>query len=131
VHFYCEYFHIQGSDYENKEIVEFMLNMALSDTDGTYEILRRCDTAATSVQVYKIAPEEVNLSIKKEQKIYATPCKQKDYGPVYCRPSANEKKIAEEFEGKRFRKLFHKEIKLVHSCIGTSLTCINVIKICC
>jgi len=90
-----------------------MLNTALPDTDETYELLNRCDASASSIEVYKMAPDELTKYMEMEQQIYATPCKQVDYGPVYCQPSDNIKKIYEEFEGERFRKLFHKEIKLV------------------
>jgi len=81
--------------------VESLLYTALSDIDDTYD----------RVGIYKIAPYEVTKFIELEQQIYATPCKKVDYGPVYYQPPDNEKKIYEEFEGKRFRKLFHKEIK--------------------
>jgi len=51
---------------------------------------------------------------KKEQEIYETSCEDEgNYGPVYCKPPSDEQKIYEEFEGKRFRKLYHKEIWLV------------------
>jgi len=88
-----------------------MLNTALSDTDETYEPLGKCDGYASSVEVYEIAPDEVTKFMEMEQQIYEAPCKQVDYGPVYYQPSNNEKKIYEEFEGKRFHKLLHKEIK--------------------
>ncbi|XP_065899303.1 uncharacterized protein [Dysidea avara] len=111
-------------DYENKEVIvahlESMLNTALSDTDtdGTYELLNRCDASTSSIEVYKIAPDELSKSMEMEQQIYDTPCKKVDCGPVYCQPSDDEKKIYEEFEGKRFRKLFHKEIKICEE-LGT------------
>ena len=107
-------------DYENKEVIaahlELMLNTALPDTDETYKLL-------SSIEVYKIAPDELSKSMENEQQIYDTPCKQVDYGPVYCQPSDDEKKIYEEFEGKRFRKLFHNEIELVPTFICT-LVCL-------
>jgi len=104
-------------DYENKEVVaahvESMLNTALSDTNETYELLNRCDASTSSVDVYKIATDELTKSMEIEEQIYATPCIEMDCGPLYCQPSDNEKKIYEEFKGKRFRKLCHKEIELV------------------
>ena len=47
-----------------------------------------------------------------EQQIYETPYEEEDnYGPIYSVPPSDEQKIYEEFEGKRFRKLYHTEIK--------------------
>lgn len=60
------------------------------------------------------SPYEVANSMEAEQKIYETPCDiEESVGPVYHEPSSDEQKIYEEFEGKRFRKLFHKEITYV------------------
>jgi len=43
------------------------------------------------------------------------PCNHiEDYGPIYSTPSNDEKKIYEEYAGKRFRKLLHKDIMLVY-----------------
>ena len=93
--------------YESIEItathVESMLNTALSDIAEL----------PTTIEVHDIAPDDVTKYMKLEQQIYATPYKQQDYGPVFYHPPDDEKKIYEEFEGKRFRKLFHREIKLV------------------
>ena len=47
-----------------------------------------------------------------EQQIYETPYEdEENYGPIYSAPSSDEQKIYEEFEGKRFRKLYHIEIR--------------------
>ena len=96
--------------YESTEVaathVESRITTALSDIAGTYEL-------PTTLEVHKIAPDDVTKYMELEQQIYATPYKQQDYGPPYYHPPDNEKKIYEEFEGKRFRKLFHREIKLV------------------
>jgi len=105
-----------------------MLNTALPDTNETYELLNRCDASTSSVEVYKIAPGEVTKCMEIEEQIYATPCIEMDCGPLYCQPSDNEKEIYEEFEGKRFRKLCHKEIELVLAFIyhcGSTLLDIN------
>ena len=56
-------------------------------------------------------PQEISKSIEEEEKIYNMPCEDEgNYGPVYCEPPRDECKIYAEFEGKRFRKLYHKEI---------------------
>ena len=57
------------------------------------------------------SPYEVVDSMEAEQKIYETPCEvEESIGAAYKEPSSDEQKIYEEFEGKRFRKLFHKEV---------------------
>ena len=56
------------------------------------------------------SPYAIAESIEAEQQIYETPCEDEPAGPVYCKPPSDELKIYEEFEGKRFRKVFHKEI---------------------
>ena len=54
-----------------------------------------------------IAPHQ-----KAEQLIYDTPFEDEDsYGPIYYEPPLKLNKIYEEFEGKRFRKLYHHEIR--------------------
>jgi len=54
---------------------------------------------------------EMVESLEAEQRIYETPCEgEETTGPIYCVPPSDEQKIYEEFEGKRFRKLHHKEI---------------------
>ena len=57
------------------------------------------------------APYEMVESIEAEQQVYETPCEgERSIGPIYCAPSSDEKKIYEEFEGKRFRKLRREEL---------------------
>ncbi|XP_065904641.1 uncharacterized protein [Dysidea avara] len=102
-------------DYENKEVIDAhvksILNTTLPNTDGKYERL-------SPIEAYKIAPEELTKSMEMEQQVYATPCKHVDCGAVYCQPSNNEQKIYEEFEGKRFCKVFHEEIEICEE-LGT------------
>ena len=93
--------------------LESMLKTALSANDETYEVLNRCDASTSSVEAYKIAPDELSKSMDIEQQIYDTAYRPEDHGPLYCQPSNDEKKIYDDFEGKRFRKLFYKEIELV------------------
>ena len=62
-------------------------------------------------EVPSAAPYEMVESIEAEQQVYETPCEgEQSAGPVYYTPSSDEKKIYEEFEGKRFRKLFREEL---------------------
>ena len=61
-----------------------------------------------------VSPDEMAESMKAEQQIYETPYEdEENYGPVYSVPSSDEQKIYEEFEGKRFRKLYQGELKFV------------------
>ena len=54
-------------------------------------------------------------SIESEQQVYETTCEgEQSIGPVYCAPSSDEKKIYEEFEGKRFCKLCCEEFVWVY-----------------
>ena len=54
---------------------------------------------------------EMAESIEAEQMIYDTPCEgEESIGPIYSAPSSDEKKIYEEFEGKKFRKLHNNDL---------------------
>ena len=56
-------------------------------------------------------PYKMAESIKAEEQNYYTLCKDEEsISPVYHVPSADEKKVYEEFEGKRFHKIHHNEI---------------------
>ena len=65
--------------------------------------------------VYEYAtPYSDAVQMEDEQKIYETPCEDDgDYGPIYTEPPKAVEKIYETFEGKRFRKLYHRNIKYV------------------
>ena len=61
-----------------------------------------------------VSPDEMAKSMKAEQQIYETPYEdEQNYGPIYSAPSSDEQKLYEEFEGKRFRKLYQGELKFV------------------
>ena len=47
-------------------------------------------------------------AVETKEHAYYTLCK--DSGPAYCAPSSVERKVYEEFQGKRFEKLHHKDI---------------------
>ena len=52
-------------------------------------------------------------SIEEKAVIYSTPIEDEgSYGPMYCELPCDELKIYEEFEGKRFCKLYHRNIWL-------------------
>ena len=58
------------------------------------------------------------VQMEDEEKIYETPCEDDgDYGPIYTEPPNAMEKIYETFEGKRFCKLFHRNIRysLLHT----------------
>ena len=77
--------------------------------DGTYE-----PHYEASVNWYEASgspSQALAKSIEEEEEIYNTPYEEEgNYGPVYCEPPNDEQKIYAEFEGKKFRKLYHKEI---------------------
>ena len=58
-----------------------------------------------SASLYKMAE-----SIETKEHSYYALCEAESIGPVYCTPSSIERKVYEEFEGKRFRILHHKDI---------------------
>ena len=65
-------------------------------------------------EVYSYAIQHHNdgTQMEDEQKIYETPCEDDgDYGPIYTDPPTAVEKIYETFEGKRFRKLYHQNIR--------------------
>ena len=91
--------------------MESLLTIALAGMDDTYDDIVSYDK---SKGIYYMSANEIAKSLQKEENIYETPYKHKeDCGPVYCVPADDEKNIYEEFAGKKFRKLLHKEIKLV------------------
>ena len=70
------------------------------------------ELSSSSYELPSISPHEMAESMEAEQQIYETPCEdEENYGPIYSAPSSDEQKIYEEFEGKRFCKLYHREIK--------------------
>jgi len=76
----------------------------LANTEVTYEL----------PMISNPLSQEMEKSMKAEQDIYDTPFDDEgNYGPLYCEPPLEEQKIYEEFEGKKFRKLCCKDIKLV------------------
>ena len=70
-------------------------------------------------EVYSYAIQySETVQMEDEQKIYETPCEDDgNYGPIYTDPPTAVEKIYETFDGKRFRKLYHQNIRypLVHA----------------
>ncbi|XP_065899234.1 uncharacterized protein [Dysidea avara] len=90
--------------------VESLLTIALADMDDIYDDVVSYDR---SKDISYMSANDIAKSLQKEENIYETPYKHKeDCGPVYCVPADDEKKIYEEFAGKKFRKLLRKEIKI-------------------
>ena len=54
------------------------------------------------------SPYEMAEAVETKEHAYYTLCE--DSGPVYHVPSSVERKVYEEFQGKRFQKLHHKDI---------------------
>ena len=50
------------------------------------------------------------LSVKAAEPVQAKEHAYYTLSPSYCAPSSDEQKVFEEFEGKRFNKLYHKDI---------------------
>ena len=69
---------------------------------------------ASSYELPSVSPYELAESMEAEQQIYETLYEDEgNYGPIYSTPSSDEQKICEEFEGKKFCKLYQKELKFV------------------
>ena len=72
------------------------------------------EKAVSSIEeVYEYAtPYSDDVQMEDEQIIYETPCEDDgDYGPIYTEPPKVVEKIYETFEGKRFRKLYHHDVR--------------------
>ena len=100
--------------YEEPNVARFsILSTALSGMNAPYAT--RYESAVNWCEVSNPPPpKELARSMEEEEIIYSTPCEDEgNYGPIYCEPPCDEQNIYAEFEGKKFRKLYHKEIWLV------------------
>ena len=89
--------------------MESLITIALSGIDVIYDDVISYDN---SKGIYYMSSNDIAKSLQTEETIYDTPYSHiGDCGPIYCMPADDEKKIYEEFAGKKFRKLLHKEIK--------------------
>jgi len=87
-----------------------LIAIALSDVDIIYDVVNYDNVKG----IYYMSSNDIAKSQQTEESIYDTPYSNiEDCGPIYSMPADNERKIYEEFAGKRFRKLLHKGIKLV------------------
>ena len=81
------------------------------DTPDELPVSAQSDPANNVYDAPIVSQYEMAESIEAEKKIYETPCEgEESIGPIYCVPPADEQKIYEEFEGKRFRKIHHEEL---------------------
>ena len=64
-------------------------------------------------EIYSYAAMQYGEAVQmEEEQIYETPCEDDDdYGPIYTEPPMEMEKIYETFEGKRFCKLYHQNIR--------------------
>ena len=90
-----------------------MLEVALSNMEAVYEMASpQYALPVCAYEMSEISPYAIANSLEAEQEIYETPFEDEDsYGPIYYEPPSNLQKIYEEFEGKRFRKLYHHQIR--------------------
>ena len=115
--------HLFQPEYEDPDsLITVVVDKALSSMSRTnahgiaiplpYEVpLSLSRSNAGHYEVGDPSAYEVAESTEVEQQIYETPCEnEENVGPAYCKPPSDEKKIYEEFEGKRFRKVFHRDI---------------------
>lgn len=79
------------------------MDKAVSRIEGIYEY----DTALGN-QMYETA-----ILMEEEKKIYDTPYEDEDCGPIYCEPPTKEEELYGTFDGKRFHKLCHQDIRSV------------------
>jgi len=90
-----------------------VVDAALSSMEGAYETM--IQLPKSMYEIPNFLPSKMMISLETEKQIYDDPFEiQKDYGPIYHEPSSNVKKIYEEFEGKRFHKISHNEIRYVY-----------------
>ncbi|XP_065899772.1 uncharacterized protein [Dysidea avara] len=91
-----------------------VLEKIFPSMDGIYEMARPYELPVSVFEMSGPSPYAIVdcTSLEVEQLIYDTPFEDEDsYGPIYYEPPLKLNKIYEEFEGKRFRKLYHHEIR--------------------
>ena len=85
----------------------------MSGLDGMYEMAKPYELPLSA---FEVSVTTVATSIEAERQIYDTPFEDEEsYGPIYYEPPSSLHKIYEEFEGKKFRKLYHHEIRFALS----------------
>ena len=113
--------------YSQPDYEEADFSYLIANSSATYETdTLQYELPSDSCELSSISPYELAESMEAEQQIYETPYEdEENYGPIYSAPSSDEQQIYEEFEGKRFRKLYHREIKYVWLCIIVNV-CIRI-----
>ena len=107
----CFYFTKQSNDGDAALRPISILSTALSNMNIAHE--PQYEIPVKSFGIPSPSPQEMARSLEEEKIIYSTSCENEgNYGLIYCEPPCDEHKIYAEFEGKRFRKLYHNEIWL-------------------
>jgi len=100
------------SEHNQYSVVNKALSTMKRPLSISYEVPVASNAAEGFYEMPAPSPYEIAESMEAEQQIYETPCEdEEDYGPLYCEPPSDEEKIYVEFEGKRFRKLYHREVE--------------------
>ena len=110
-----EYYFTQQPIYDEPDLTyASILNAALSTMDRTREPVRYESFITWHDDEPNFpTPQDMARSMDEEEQIYNTPYEDEgNYGPIYYEPPSDEHKIYEEFEGKKFRKLYHEDIRL-------------------
>jgi len=102
-----------AADYKNISSPKYeVLEAALSGMDGIYEMAKPYELPLSAYEVSGPSSHTIATSLEVEQQIYETPFEDEEsYGPIYYEPPSSLLKIYEEFEGKKFHKLYHHEIR--------------------
>ena len=95
-----------GSD---SSITKFASNWPLPYEVPVSKILEH---SLNKYEIPTASPHELAQSMETEKSIYeSVTFDNKDYGPAYQKPSFEEQKIYEEFEGIRLHKLMRQDVK--------------------
>ena len=120
------FFMKQPAIYEGAHSSQYSIfDAALSNMNGTCP--QHYESSMTWYEVSGPLSQDLTKLMEEEEEIYNTPYEDKrSYGPIYYEPApSDERKIYAQFEGKRFRKLYHKEIWL-----AIHIKCLLVVAIC-
>ena len=85
-----------------------VVKKALPTVNGTHTLCKDSTSGQSCLvnNMHDVPRASTHKVRETEEHTYYTLCED----PVYHAPSSNEQKIYEEFEGKRFHKLHHKDI---------------------
>ena len=108
------------ADYEEADF-----SYLIANSSAAYETVTTAqhELPSSSHELLSASPYELAESMEAEQQIYEIPYEDEEkYGPIYSAPLSDEQKIYEEFEGKRFRKLYHREIRYMSNAMYMTAT---------